>query len=135
MGPVTQRSVLVDEWLAGLGCAGHAWRHDAAFRRIQRRQRPRPGKTIGRQPVRALEFDPGLRGARTEHAIDRQRAAGRALPVDGVFGTCTAEARIEFQRAHGLPADGLAGPRTLASLYPPEGCVVPPRVACAPEAG
>ena len=67
--------------------------------------------------------------------LEYRDAAGRALPVDGVFGTCTEEALIEFQRAHGLPADGLAGPRTLASLYPPEGCAVPPRVAGAPEAG
>jgi Peptidase family M23/Putative peptidoglycan binding domain len=39
-----------------------------------------------------------------------------AGPVDGVFGPDTEVAVREFQRAHGLPASGWAGPRTRASL-------------------
>ena len=66
--------------------------------------------------------------------LEYRDAAGRALPVDGVFGARTEEALIEFQRAHGLPADGLAGPRTLASLYPPEAGIVRPSMAGAPVA-
>jgi peptidoglycan hydrolase-like protein with peptidoglycan-binding domain len=37
-------------------------------------------------------------------------------PIDGRYGVLTAAAVGRFQRAHRLPVDGLAGPRTLAVL-------------------
>lgn len=37
-------------------------------------------------------------------------------PVTGYFGRLTAEAVRRFQKAHGLPAVGYVGPRTLAAL-------------------
>jgi len=40
------------------------------------------------------------------------------LKADGRFGAQTKAAVIAFQRAHGLPQDGDAGPRTLAKLRP-----------------
>lgn len=39
-------------------------------------------------------------------------------PVTGFFGPLTAEAVRRFQKAHGLPAVGYVGPRTLAALTP-----------------
>ena len=37
-------------------------------------------------------------------------------PIDGRYGVLTEEAVRRFQRAHGLPVTGVAGPRTLAGL-------------------
>lgn len=37
--------------------------------------------------------------------------------VDGLFGTGTAKTVTQFQRANGLSADGVAGPKTLEKLY------------------
>jgi len=89
---------------------------------VARRPEPR-----GTRPPAAPKADPAVdRLQQRLNHLEYRDAAGRALPVDGVFGACTEEALIEFQRAHGLPADGLAGPRTLASLYPPEDHVLQP---------
>lgn len=41
---------------------------------------------------------------------------GRPLSVDGHFGAQTKEALRSFQRAHGLEADGIAGPKTAQAL-------------------
>lgn len=46
------------------------------------------------------------------------QGAGLRVVVDGVFGTITTEAVREFQRTHGLKADGIVGPATLAQLIP-----------------
>jgi peptidoglycan hydrolase-like protein with peptidoglycan-binding domain len=53
------------------------------------------------------------------NALGFRDAEGRALGVDGQFGTRTEQALIAFQRARGLEPDGLAGPRTLAALEQP----------------
>lgn len=37
-------------------------------------------------------------------------------PIDGVFGPLTNQAVKEFQKDHGLDADGIAGPETIKSL-------------------
>lgn len=39
-------------------------------------------------------------------------------PVDGETGPKTRDAIKQFQRARGLAADGVAGPKTLAALFP-----------------
>lgn len=41
--------------------------------------------------------------------------------VDGIYGTKTVEAVKKFQRKHGLTADGIAGPATLAKIGLPTG--------------
>lgn len=38
--------------------------------------------------------------------------------IDGLWGTKSREAAKAFQRAHGLPDDGVVGPKTLAALRP-----------------
>jgi hypothetical protein len=43
-----------------------------------------------------------------------QRALG--IEADGIYGPKTRRAVRRFQRAHGLAVDGIAGPRTLAAL-------------------
>ena len=39
-------------------------------------------------------------------------------PIDGVFGPATEHAVRRYQAAHGLPVNGVAGPRTIARLHP-----------------
>jgi hypothetical protein len=55
----------------------------------------------------------------TEHIRDLQRmlsATGYPVKVDGVDGPLTKKAVRRFQKDHGLVADGIAGPKTLAAL-------------------
>jgi peptidoglycan hydrolase-like protein with peptidoglycan-binding domain len=41
---------------------------------------------------------------------------GYSLAVDGTFGRITRNAVIDYQREHGLVADGIVGQKTLAKL-------------------
>jgi putative peptidoglycan binding protein len=73
---------------------------------------PRQAPTVPTTPLK-----PGDRGANVQRL---QRALAQlgypAGTADGVYGTATAQAVTRFQRAHGLTADGVAGPQTLAAL-------------------
>lgn len=72
-------------------------------------------------------FDAGTllrRGSRGDAVAELQRALAKAGfdpgSADGIFGARTESAVKDFQLAHGLAADGVAGPRTLAALRPGE---------------
>jgi hypothetical protein len=68
-------------------------------------------------------LDPTLR--RNDHgdAVKELQALlvkrGAALTVDGFFGPGTEDALRSFQKAHGLSADGVAGPRSWLTLRAP----------------
>ncbi|MET0937513.1 MAG: peptidoglycan-binding protein [Luteibacter sp.] len=77
------------------------------------------------QPAPAQHDAPlkqGSRGAAVEAMQSTLRdqgfvgSNGRPLHTDGQFGAQTKEALQSFQRAHGLEADGIAGPRTTQAL-------------------
>ncbi|HBP6410081.1 peptidoglycan-binding protein [Pseudomonas aeruginosa] len=59
-------------------------------------------------------------GDRSQEVLQLQRRlntwAGANLYEDGHFGAATEDAVRAFQRSHGLVADGIAGPKTLAAL-------------------
>jgi hypothetical protein len=59
------------------------------------------------------------RGSAGEAVRDLQQnlsALGYPLAADGIFGKETEKAVLAFQRDHGLDADGIVGPRTLAAI-------------------
>ena len=59
----------------------------------------------------------GSRGPAVSRLQTRLTNLGYAgLDDEGVFGAATRKAVVAFQRSRNLMADGLAGPRTLASL-------------------
>ncbi len=51
-------------------------------------------------------------------AVVKQIQGALHLVQDGVFGPLTRETLMTWQREHGLTADGIAGPATLAKLLP-----------------
>ncbi len=46
----------------------------------------------------------------------RKLQQGLRIEDDGIYGAKTEAAVVAYQRAHGLTADGIAGPKTLSSL-------------------
>lgn len=59
----------------------------------------------------------GPRGAAwIQHVLNELRVAGTPLVEDGSYGRMTRTAVRDFQASHGLDADGLAGPKTVAAL-------------------
>ena len=84
----------------------------AAARRpglLARATRPAPGR--GLLPV---QFGERSKAVAT---VQQRLAANRVcVAVDGDFGPLTRRAVLAFQRAHGLAADGVVGPRTWGAL-------------------
>jgi len=56
------------------------------------------------------------RGPAVRRMQERLKQAGHDLGVDGIFGHGTLAALKAFQKAKGLTADGIVGPRTWAAL-------------------
>lgn len=64
----------------------------------------------------------GSTGSEVTNIQSRLKAWGYySYSVDGVYGWRTAEAVKSFQRKHGLTADGICGPATLAKIGLPSG--------------
>jgi hypothetical protein len=84
----------------------------AAARRpglLARATRPAPGQ--GLLPVQLGERSKAVA------TVQQRLAANRVcVAVDGDFGPLTRRAVLAFQRAHGLAADGVVGPRTWGAL-------------------
>ncbi|HET7579496.1 MAG TPA: peptidoglycan-binding protein [Bacillales bacterium] len=60
----------------------------------------------------------GSRGQAVSELQQKLKAAGLyTYTVDGIYGSRTARAVRQFQRAHHLKVDGIAGPVTLSALY------------------
>jgi peptidoglycan hydrolase-like protein with peptidoglycan-binding domain len=68
--------------------------------------------------ARMLGAVQGQRGAGVAMARSRPRAAGACPAEDGHFGSATLAGARRFQRAHGPPADGVAGQGTWAARQP-----------------
>lgn len=56
-------------------------------------------------------------GSRGPNVVELQEALG--VNPDGIFGSKTRKAVMQFQKANGLVVDGIAGRLTLAALLPP----------------
>lgn len=67
-------------------------------------------------PVRSGALRIGSKGAGVRDVQALLVSAGYSLKVDGDFGTTTKKAVQAFQKANGLVADGVVGPRTQEAL-------------------
>lgn len=102
------------------GYNGPGFRKNAYDTRLAAAYRRYSG-TGGAQVGPAAESPSPLlgRGSAGEAVRDLQQnlsALGYPLAADGIFGRETEKAVRAFQRDHGLGADGIVGPRTLAAL-------------------
>lgn len=89
-----------------------------------------PAGLYSNDELRAAGIDPGLnlptlrRGSwgenvkRVQSLLNAEIGAG--LVVDGLYGEATEEAVKKYQKAHGLTADGIVGPKTWAALGDPD---------------
>jgi Putative peptidoglycan binding domain len=73
---------------------------------------PKPQVTV---PTTGLK--PGAKGAAVKQLQRALKSAGYSPgTIDGSYGPSTESAVKQFQQAHGLTADGIAGSKTLAAL-------------------
>jgi hypothetical protein len=72
------------------------------------------GGGVTAPPVGTLSL--GDRGQRVKLLQEKLNALGSHLTTDGIFGTGTHAAVVEFQARNGLTADGIVGPKTFQAL-------------------
>lgn len=72
-----------------------------------------PSRVDHAQPTAVLRL--GARGDDVRELQTQLHDLGYSLRPDGDFGSATRDAVMKFQRNHGLPSDGIAGPLTLSS--------------------
>lgn len=75
-----------------------------------------PAPAAPSSPAPSVNLRRGSTGPRVEALQQALVDRGASLSVDGDFGPATEAAVVSFQGAHGLVADGIAGPKTLAAL-------------------
>ncbi len=117
------------KWMAVIGVVALAFAPATALAKTPHRQpstaQPKTQDAAApapRSPI--LAFGAGYadaHGSASVRALQRRlTAAGYAPgPIDGLYGPRTEHAVIDFQAAHGLQVDGIAGPHTLAALTQP----------------
>jgi peptidoglycan hydrolase-like protein with peptidoglycan-binding domain/DNA invertase Pin-like site-specific DNA recombinase len=82
---------------------------------------PRTRRALRQQPGMVRGEGYGLRGgSKRVRALQRQldRLGHEPGPIDGRYGPLTEAAVMRFQRAEGLAADGIVGPRTRRAFAP-----------------
>jgi hypothetical protein len=123
--PAAVASILVVCLLGGLAAAGVFSGGDTRQAQATTPSVTAPTATAATQRTRtapapaapAGPLKPGDRGAAVaalQRALARLGYAAGA--VDGQYGPATTQAVSSFQRAHGLTADGVLGPKSLAAL-------------------
>ncbi|MGW7331338.1 peptidoglycan-binding domain-containing protein [Streptomyces sp. NPDC054840] len=106
--------VLASAALAGLVLTGAAMNASAESVPPGRHLTPLPERSI--TPVVPLTLRPGAKGDAVSRLQDRLALLGSPVKTTGVFDSATTKAVKYFQKAHGLGADGIVGPKTRASL-------------------
>jgi len=89
--------------------------------------RGRSSDAIGAEVLGPGDGEDHFGGSTAVRALQRRLAAlGFAPgPIDGRYGPHTQQAVTRLQSAHGLAADGIAGPRTLAAIASPQVALYP----------
>ncbi len=113
-GPTTKEAVISFQKANGLKADGVAG--SATMTKLESGSAKSTTATGGTNTNTTLKRDSSGEGVKQMQAALLQLGyyAGK---VTGSFGTLTEDAVRSFQRAHGLSADGIAGPSTLSKLY------------------
>ncbi|WP_011582052.1 MULTISPECIES: N-acetylmuramidase domain-containing protein [Chelativorans] len=107
------------DWAAfARGYNGPGFARNSYHLRLALAYRRLAGQAVRSAPSQATTplIRSGDRGAAVRNLQILLSAAGYPVSADGIFGAKTQQALLSFQRHHGLPADGIAGPATMKVL-------------------